>query len=492
MKLRTEVILLAVLMQGCTPDSDEPAPAMAAEAASAAPALEAVTTLQDVQSGKVAIRALADAKTTALWHARSIRSLERTMFPGRQLLTDDQLQAIVRNGTHDPVVTSMLSSLRLPQEFSGPLLALMNGRPLAALAPAGMLFYESDGKFQSVCSGILSRNDTVITARHCLEDVEVDAAWKVFVPFEGIRDVETITPFDCPEEDAECDINDLATMSLEHPYEFAPFVKEGTAASASVGAIATILGFGITTEKTLDHGILREGRVGLQACFVCDSTSAVIAGSRRLCFTFTTSPVANPQPTPGLQGNLLWDSGGPMLAGTSLSSFIGVASENDSCDLSGQLEGRYVNVTSPIYDSWLESTTCTLPCLTSNSSEIFDPQIIVSGKYIDGPPLAGEPDFDSHTFTVGNWSRKLIVAMNHETLGYSSAAPPAPKADLKIVMPGGLGFTECEKHWGVEVCTVVDPAPGNYELKVQELKGDPFYQLTVSVIRCPTAECPLE
>lgn len=484
MKLRTEVILLALLMQGCTPGSDEPANAMAAAAATAAPALEAVFTLQDVQSGKVDIRVAADAETTALWRTRTFRLLERALLPERRPMTEEQLQTLLRKVALDPG-----APLQLPPYIAPMVVAISAGTPKAELGPAGMLLLAKNGKFQPRCSAVLARSDTVLTAAHCLDEAGESAAWKVYIPFEGIRDVEeTSTARFCDSGNADCsiEIDDLAALKLSLPYQFAPLAQEGAAAATAVNASATILGFGVDNEIVWDNGILREGTVNLLACGLCDD--AAIDDDRRLCFAFAPSAPDATGLTPSVHGNLKGDSGGPMLAGASIVSLIGVASTNDSCRLPGLKEGRYVNVTSATYESWLESVICAPPCLPTDSSDLFDGTVVTSGKYVDRPAPVGAMDSDSHEFAVGAWPKKLIIAMNHETLGFDD--PPAPFGDLEIEMLGGLAESAvCERHWGAEVCTVDGPQPGAHELRVNRVIGDPLYQLTVVVIRCPTAEC---
>jgi hypothetical protein len=429
--------------------------------------------VDDLRSGERVIGMPADSESTTQWRRESIRSLWRETRPGLLPLSDDQLNQIMAGDLGD-----------VPNDIINGYLFVLGGTPTLKLSSVGMLLLGIDGRYFPHCTGVLTRSDTFLTARHCVSNLHSDESLKVYFPYEGIRDpvVDGITQF-CEDGDSGCSstIDDLALVTLSEPYSFLPLVNPGPGDSANPGSSAKILGFGLNNESLSDNGVLREGSVMLDGCNACQNENLVgtdpSAGGRLLCFDYATDGIAGIDGN--TVGNLGGDSGGPMLAtDVNPNALIGISSRVDwACNDSGEQEGKYVNTTNPVYQAWMATVYCTFPC-ADGSADVVD--LLVH----EAAGMVGENlDQVDYVVPVWPWTKSLVLSLNHEINGYD----PNPN-DLELVLPDGLE-AQCEQHDGVEVCTATNPDSGDYEISVKKKYGNPAYQLTVSAIRCPDLAC---
>lgn len=429
--------------------------------------------IQSLQSREIVIGRSLDDRSRLAWQKRVIQSLWRELNPNARQITERQINLVLKG---EMLVEIPNFTLEVAQILVGePTIRLESGS-------VGMLMIGKNGQFWPLCTVILTKPDTVLTALHCVDNRHNGETLKVYFPYEGLREITSESKCcNTDDDDFSATIDDLAQLTLASPYHFLPAFVNVAAKVSNVNTMAKILGYGFDQTDLSDNGILREGTVSLSPCNLCDATTDTNAsdGGRSLCFDFVLpgglAEVINSQ------GNQGGDSGGPMyLDETLFDSLIGVSRAIDwSCSDPGEREGKYVNVTNDAYQSWLGSAFCSSNCI-STSTDVVD---IFFGEPDDS---LGESNQKSYNLKVDVMAKKLIVTLNHVIGGYT----PKPN-DLEMIMPAGLN-ADCIHHDGVEVCTANNPAVGNYTLKVTKIKGDPDFQLAASVIRCPNEVCWLQ
>ena len=322
-KVLTISLIALLLLSAVSKVSGEPARSRL-KVQSASP-VEGIS-VRELKSGDAVIAGKADPKVVQRWRDVSIRSLWLEMYPGEPPLNDEQF---------DLLSTGKLDAF--PDAFIYQLAAILNGTPTLMLSPIGILLSTSafNGRTGPHCTGSLTRDDTVLTADHCITGSHDGDTFKVYFPYEGIREIDAGgIDFFCDPESTACsaDIDDLAKIPLASPYTLLPLVTPGSVGDTPVGSHGGIAGYGLNDAFVMDNGILRVGNILLAACHDCQasgsSAASISDGGRTLCFEFDMAAAI-----PGMenkQGIQPGDSGGPMMVSLAPPfSTFGVAREID-------------------------------------------------------------------------------------------------------------------------------------------------------------------
>lgn len=432
---------------------------------------------QDLQTGEVTIGEAADEAATEAWRRNEVQKVWRRWYPERPALSEHEVNLVLEGEmeVEEPAVTFEWSFI-------------LRGRPLLGVASTGLLLKGVAGRFYPWCTAILSKPGTVLTARHCIREPHPGETFKVYFPFGGLRDLPgtEISCF-CDPNQAGCySADDLARAALDESYSFLPTAQLGAAGNAVDDQVALIRGFGYASNDSSDFGVLREGEITLAPCSSCDGSTTLTAdpaAGRTLCFEFKT--LDNAVVNIGDQGNLGFDSGGPMLfKALPANRLIGVSSHMEpDCNAAGTAEGRYVNVTHTAYGTWLNQAFCNPPCL-SPSQDIVETLILEPSAQVEAD---GTTDYE---IKVGPWVKQVIITLNHEVGGYQAGLFTDFETvhELDIDLPAELS-PDCVEHDGIEVCTLDTPPEADYVLTIRRERGDPNFQLAAVSLHCSNIEC---
>jgi hypothetical protein len=312
------------------------------------------------------------------------------------------------------------------------------------------------------CSLSLIRPDVVLSANHCVTSTHSGDTLKVFFPYEGIRDIdpESIRPF-CsgsdkakePSNSEGCSawIDDLVIFRLSTPYLFLRPLKIGSASTTGIGSKAGIAGFGIEGANQSRYGIKHEGEMVISHCDHHGETanSDSVDSGRVLCFKFDRL-------IPEETGIGPFDSGGPMISvneETGEKTLIGVA--RGSLAIPGSTGdvrmAKYVNLTNSLYKNWLAGEVF--------SGNFNQPPLSVEMLVSDEVRNLSPNEQADYSLDIRPSASRLILTLNHEP--GSSAFPN----NLELQLPDKLKAT-CERYSSVEVCSVKQPAVGNYRVSV--------------------------
>ena len=328
---------------------------------------------------------------------------------------------------------------------------------------AGMLLNASpDGRVMPWCTVSLTRPDTILTAYHCVTSTHAGDNLKVFFPYEGLREVDlaSIKPF-CldsresgkPNKPIGCSTrtDDLTILRLSSPYFLLQPSKPGKASDTTVGSKGSIEGFGYQNDNSFEYGIKHEGEVLLDHCN--DDSNPLAASSadqgRALCFRFDWS-------IPGEVGIGPFDSGGPMFhlqEKTGEKVITGVARGSRSIyGTNGDVRlAKYVNLTDPFYQKWLDQEVFSRSFVPSPFS--FEK---LSTDEVRNLVPGTQADF---TFDIKRLASRLILTLNHEP------GPSMYPNNLDLKLPASLQ-ANCDRYDSVEVCSVENPAAGTYRVSV--------------------------
>ena len=389
----------------------------------------------------------------ARWHRLKIRAVWSETHPGESELSPADLDAIMA-GDYDRLNDGSINHQKL----------VLSGIPDLRPTPAGMLLAGGIDGFWPHCSVVLASPDTVVTAAHCVRGLSPQTLFKVYFPYEGIRDVaiDGITQ-PCTDRASPCP-DDLAIIGLSAPYSFTPVAKQGAADLAVPGSAVRTLGFGVSSQILFDNGMLHEGRVVVGECSCGTRTT-----DRVLCFS---TRYGSGTPGPPQYANFSGDSGGPMFAeGAPGFSLVGIANGIETaCGGAFILEGRYADTRKGISLPWLSQAFCNSDCAQRPERE-FDVLLSLGLAYVDSK------EDSKYRITVPERSARLLLTLNHELNGFH----PEPGGDLDIEMPDSLEEV-CTRYYGVETCEVQNPPPGDYIIGIKTVTGNPAYQLTAVAI----------
>ena len=383
------------------------------------------------------------------WRRTKTRNLWNTVYPGAPI-SDSALDDL------------LAGKLALPGEISRHGAFYLSGSPRLPLSPAGVLLAGLNDRFWPVCSVVLTRPDTALTARHCLAGRAGDRPMKVYFPYEGIRDVAPgsfTTP--CGDIERPCP-SDLAAFHLTSPYRFIPLATQAAQHRAGPGTSVLALGYGPSNPALADSGLLHGSPVLLDNCQCGDK---ITSPKRQRCFAVRTGASTAPlQQFANLQG----DSGGPMFAPGDDHALVGIANGIErNCHGKDMFEGRYADVRKAPERDWLAMQFCEKSCPerpVPNFRVLLQIDLAYSGENVES----------GHAIDLPAGTSGLTITLNHEVHGFH----PEPGADLELLLPPTLDG-ECFRYHGVEACTIRHPAPGQYMIGVRAMTGNPAYQLAV-------------
>ena len=343
---------------------------------------------------------------------------------------------------------------------------ILSGTPELELSPAGMLFAGKDGRYWPVCSAVLTRPGTVLSAGHCISGLPENMSLKVYFPFEGFRDIPAGgATLPCGPERESCEA-DLVIIDLAEPYTFVPPADYDTDASIEPGAPVKTLGFGMTSEILSDNGLSRSGQANIRRCG-CDGNSPV--SDNQLCFTTAYGKGCT---IINSYASLSIDSGAPLFSGWGSGyTLLGLARGIEkACDHPGEMESQYTDIRNRPSIKGLQDAVCTPDCEPVASSS-YDVLLEVDLA------LPGDSPVRSYPVQLGDSVHELVVTLNHEIHGFH----PEPGADLELVLPQGSDAA-CQRHYGAETCTVSNPGRGVYTVGIKTVSGRPAYQLAAVAI----------
>ena len=347
------------------------------------------------------------------------------------------------------------------------LFLVLSGRPVLEAVPVGILLARSGGLFWPRCSAVLTRPDTVLTARHCLESSDDPGDYSLFFPYEGLRGLNAGgIDVPCKDDPSGCN-DDIAVLTLSRPYRFLTPVQPAGGALPG-GARARAVGFGASNIVLADRGLMHEGAVTIDSCGCGEAESVP---PRTVCFEVDYGPGAASLERfanfGGDSGGALFAVSGPAyeLIGLSIGYFRG-------CEGS-VIEGRYVDLRRGTGLDAVKDAFCAPDCPDLPS---MDTEILLNTElaWVDDGGL------NRHLITVADGTRELLVNLNHETGGFH----PGPGTDLSLELPPAL-HSECSRFYGVEACRVQNPAPGRYSIDVRRVIANPAYQLTAVAVKGP-------
>lgn len=389
------------------------------------------------------------------WRRSKIRAIWERIHRDAPALTENHLDAFL-----DGDFSTLDSGAILPSTFT------LSGTPRLQLAPAGMLLRGSGDRYWPICSAVLTRPDTVMTAGHCIAGMPADSSLKFYVPFEGIRDVEPgriARP--CMEQGENCE-DDLALVRLMVPYSLVPLPKRHAGGLETDGLPVRTLGFGVSSEILMDQGLMHEGRGNLQQC---SCYREGVKESNTLCIKTAysdSSTITNSHATFSI------DSGAPLFADSGSGfSQLGIARGIEkACGSGGDVESRFVDIRDHRDEPWLSGSFSDQPCTERGSSQY---NIIARISLA----LTGEATLYEHPIRLAPGYSKLIITLNHEVNGFH----PEPGGDLDIELPDSLEAA-CQRYHGVETCTANNPGEGDYTIGVKRKTGTPAYQLAAIAV----------
>jgi hypothetical protein len=334
------------------------------------------------------------------------------------------------------------------------------------MTPVGILLARSGEVYWPHCSAVLVDENAVLTAAHCVRGIASAGDLKVFMPFEGIRELaEEGINVPCDSDQMDCH-DDVAVLELANPYSRTPVAQQAAGDPIVPRTRATAVGFGASNVALSDRGLMHQGSVTLSECNCGDFEEI---RSHTLCFKVDFGP-----DPPSLEqfANFGGDSGGALFAKTGESfELLGISSGYRTDCVGSVIEGRYTDVRKNHAREVFSSAFCGPDCPAPTESG-YAVLLGVELAYVD------KGDITHHIINVVPGTHELLINLNHETAGFD----PEPGTDLSLEIPAPL-HSDCSRFYGVESCRVLNPPPGEYMIGVKKNKGNPAYQLTAVAIR---------
>lgn len=345
---------------------------------------------------------------------------------------------------------------------------IVNGVLTADYPTTGaLLFGNSAGSAQGLCSGTLIGCQTFLTAGHCVCDTTGaqcqgagapnPAQYFVFLQHGGIYSVSNIalrSDFNFP-------VGDVAVLRLAAPVTGISPTAINTTAAPSPGTLATIAGFGDTGGPVDDYGLKYFGDVHMASC------TGGVSNTTSVCFNFS-----NPLGAPGSNSDTCnGDSGGPLFvdfgSGPRLS---GVTSGGNSANCLPTDASYDANVFN--YRSWIQSqagadlsnTTCgNIPQVGGPKTNVF----ATSGQLNSATPSAVT------SFDIPPGTQLLRVTLNStsDLDMYVRAGSPASVSNFDCRQDGSSPFGACEFN---------APVAGTWYVLVQKFSSSGRYQVTAT------------
>lgn len=181
---------------------------------------------------------------------------------------------------------------------------IVNGVETQAQPATGALLEPFGSGFRALCTGTLVGCETFLTAAHCVCPGDTfctpdPADFAVYLQHSGIHTAASVGVHPAYEFGV---AGDVAVVTISAPQSGIRPVPLNVTATPGSGTPGTIVGFGVTSGKEDDAGILREGQVTTGGC------DGNVPEPEHVCWSFE-SPVG----PPGQDSNTCFgDSGGPL------------------------------------------------------------------------------------------------------------------------------------------------------------------------------------
>jgi hypothetical protein len=323
------------------------------------------------------------------------------------------------------------------------------------------------------CSGVLIACDKFLTAAHCVENSPKPALHWVYFQHAGIHSVaNVIWPEDYPEK---ADQADIALITLVTPVSgLSPMRINDLVSDVPFGYRATIAGFGRTggTPKggpVEDYGVKRIGFVETDKC------PSTLEPEYHICWRFDSLFQKD-----GLLGSNTCnaDSGGPLIdeMGSPILLGLTTAGARRNCGLRDH--SWDVNVYR--WRKWLAARGIG----SFNPGTCGDSASVDVDRHVVGETrrLGSETTSIEYVIETSPNTQRLMVAINGEDDGTG-----ANDFDLFVSDPLGQGSPKhvCVRNGAGQFafCSLDDPRPGPWQIKVQRKRGEGLVQVVVTRVQ---------
>jgi hypothetical protein len=338
---------------------------------------------------------------------------------------------------------------------------IVNGVSIpGVLAPVGLVFTATPG----ICTGTLIGCRTVLTAAHCVcPEGPASCATPPLVFFQHLGGVPVQSSLVHPEYVPQR-VHDIAVLRLGAPAANVPTAPINQSARIPYGSTVTLVGFGRsggdpTTDFSL--GIKRAGLATTVPCNIDDPFS--------LCTNFS-----NPLGAPGEDSNTCQgDSGGPVIAGGTVAGVVSYG-PSPSCFPFDHA----VNADVFVDRLWIAAAAAGDLGTSCPGPLVGEPGVSVD--VAEGHLSAGPPDL---------WSLEVPAGLGQ--LRVTLMAEASVNVDLQVSGPGGGACTSASPVFFPDLCTIANPSPGIWDLRVSPISGAGNYQLVATKIVSPStsADC---
>jgi hypothetical protein len=314
------------------------------------------------------------------------------------------------------------------------------------------------------CSATLIGCSTVLTAGHCVEDMDPEEV-QVYLRHGGIVPVESIAIH--PNYTSE--YADIAVLQLAAPVTgIAPSrINDVVAGSRLVGSRGVIAGFGISTDRILDSGIQRSGVVVTGSC--ADLSEGEMSDRNFICWQYD-----GPYGAAGHDANTCsGDSGGPLFVNVDGQTLLAGVTSGGSGDRCGEEEMSYdANVF-----TWRRFILDELAGDSLAACGALAPVGSAATSVADRGDRLEEGTEVRYVFTVGPGAEELRVTLNGQDEGdFDPDLYVAAGTD----MAGGLVCSD-EGASAFASCVVEAPEAGEWTVVVRGASGSGIFQLTGTV-----------